>query len=210
MATAAAPTTASPQQLISYDQQPHQLQPQQPLITMTPSGGGWVRGGVDGVVGVSVRSGNGVGGAQQQYISRNGFRRGISGDNNGYNGDSGLVVGGGDASYISGDGGPLLSGVEEDQDGGTFAVGENGPLAGTFGTSPNFSGDDGTIYPTLGPDLHVLAHPPRHPHHRHTLPALSSRRTDGAQWWVGDSGASRHGTESINHLYNIRAPTPEE
>ena len=60
---------------------------------------------------------------------------------------------------------------------------------------------------SLGPGLHVLTHPSRH---RHALLALSKRRIDGAQWWVGDSGASVHGTGSMDHFYNTRPPTPEE
>ena len=48
------------------------------------------------------------------------------------------------------------------------------------------------------------------PAHRHALLALSKRRIDGAQWWIGDSGASVHGTGSMDHFYNTRPPTPEE
>ena len=97
--------------------------------------------------------------------------------------------------------------MEEQQGGGNYAEEDSGPLAGTFGTSQYFSAEDSIIFPTLGPGLHVLAHPSRH---RHALLSLSKRRIDGAQWRVGDSGASVHGTGSMDHFYNTRPPTPEE
>ena len=98
--------------------------------------------------------------------------------------------------------------MEEQQDGRrNYAEDDSGPLAGTFGTSQDFSAEDSIIFPTLGPSLHVLTHPSRH---RHALLALSKRRIDGALWWVGDSGASVHGTGSMDHFYNTRPPTPEE
>ena len=97
--------------------------------------------------------------------------------------------------------------MEEQQDGGNNAEDDSGPLAGTFGTSQDFSAEDSINFPTLGPGLHVLAHPSRH---RHALLALSKRCINGAQWWVGDSGASVHGTGSMDHFYNTRPPTPEE
>ena len=97
--------------------------------------------------------------------------------------------------------------MEEQQDGGNYAEDDSGSLAGTFGTSQDSSAENSIIFPTLGPGLHVLTHPSRH---RHALLALSKRRIDGAQWWVGDSGASVHGTGSMDHFYNIHPPTPEE
>ena len=97
--------------------------------------------------------------------------------------------------------------MKEQQDGRNYAEDDNGPLAGTFGTSQEFSAEDSIIFPTLGPGLHVLTHSSRH---RHSLLALSKRRIDGAQWWVGDSGASVHRTGSTDHFYNTRPPTPEE
>ena len=97
--------------------------------------------------------------------------------------------------------------IEGQQDGGNYAEDDSGPLAGTFGTSQDFSAEDSIIFPTLGPGLHVLAHPSRH---RHALLALSKRRIDGEKGWVGDSGVSVHGTGSMDHCYNTRPPTPEE
>ena len=95
----------------------------------------------------------------------------------------------------------------EKQDGRNYAEDDSGPLAGTFGTSQDFSAEESIIFPTLNPGLHVLTHPSRH---RHALLALSKRRIDGAQWWVGDRGASVHGTGSMDHFYNTRPPTPKE
>ena len=97
--------------------------------------------------------------------------------------------------------------MEEQQDGRNYAEDDSGPLAETFGTSQDFSAENSIIFPTLGPGFHVLTHPSRH---WHALLALSKRRIDGAQWWVGDSGASVHGTGSMDHFYNTRPPTPEE
>ena len=97
--------------------------------------------------------------------------------------------------------------MEEQQDGGNYAEDNSGPLAGNFGTSQDFSVEDSIIFPTLGSAPHVLAHPSRH---RHALLALSKRRIDEAQWWVGDSGASVHGTGSMDHFYDTRPPTHEE
>ena len=97
--------------------------------------------------------------------------------------------------------------MKERQDGDNYAEDDSGPLAGTFGTSQEFSSEDSIIFPTLSPGLHVLAHPSRH---WHALLALSKRRIDGAQWWVGDSDASVHGIGSMDHFYNTRPPTPEE
>ena len=97
--------------------------------------------------------------------------------------------------------------MEERQDGRNYAEDDSGPLAATFGTSQGFSAEDSIIFPTLGPGLHVLTHPSRH---RHTLLALSKRRIDGTQWWVGDSGAFVHRTGSMDHFYNTRPPTPKE
>ena len=97
--------------------------------------------------------------------------------------------------------------MEEQQDGRNYAEDDSGSLAGTFGTSQEFSAEDSIIFPTLGPGLHGPTHPSRH---RHALLALSKRRIDGAQWWVGDSGASVHGTGSMDHFYNTHPPTPEE
>ena len=97
--------------------------------------------------------------------------------------------------------------MEEQQDGRNYAEDDSGPLAGTFGTSQGFSAEDSIIFPTLGPCLHVLTHPSRH---RHALLALSKRRIDGTQWWVGDSGASVHQAGSMDHFYNTRPPTPKE
>ena len=65
-----------------------------------------------------------------------------------------------------------------EQDGRNYAEDDSGPLAGTFGTSQEFSAEDSIVFPTLGPGLHVLTHPSRH---RHALLALSKRRIDGAQ-----------------------------
>ena len=87
--------------------------------------------------------------------------------------------------------------VAEQQDGRNYAEDDSGPLAETFGTSQDFSAEDSIIFPTLGPGLHVLIHPSRH---QHALLALSKRHIDGAQWWVGDSGASVHGTGSMDHF----------
>ena len=119
-------------------------------------------------------------------------------------------TGGVDDGYtlVAGDSDPPPNWVmAEQQDGRNYAEDDSGPLAGTFGTSQDFSAEDSIVFPTLGPGLHVLAHPSRH---RHALLALSKRRIDGAQWWVGDSGASVHGTGSMDHFYNTRSPTPEE
>ena len=123
---------------------------------------------------------------------------------------SGVDTGGVDDGYtlVAGDGDPPPNWVvAEQQDGRNYAEDDSRPLAGTFGTSQDFSAEDSIVFPTLGPGLHVLAHPSRH---RHALLALSKRRIDGAQWWVGDSGASVHGTGSMDHFYNTRSPTPEE
>ena len=59
--------------------------------------------------------------------------------------------------------------MEEQQDGGDSAEDDSGPLAGAFGTSQDFLVEDSIIFPTLGPGLHVLAHPSRH---RYALLAL--------------------------------------
>ena len=68
--------------------------------------------------------------------------------------------------------------MEEQQDSGNYAEDDSGLLAGTFGTSQDFLAEDSIIFSTLGPGIHVLAHPSRH---RHALLALSKRRIDGAQ-----------------------------
>lgn len=62
--------------------------------------------------------------------------------------------------------------------------GRGGALFGMFCTSQGLSEEDEFNYPNLGPDLLVLTHPSRH---RHALLALSSRRIDMAEWWIGDS-----------------------
>ena len=172
-------------------------------------------GGINGGAGVPPPSGNGGdGGGQERYIGGHGSGDGSGGGNssggNGDNGDSGVDVGGGDDGYapVAGGCGPPPNWVvEKQQGGGNYAEDDSGPLAGTFETSQYFSAEETIIFPTLGPSLHVLAHPSRY---RHALLALSKRRIDGAQWSVGDSGASVHGTGSIDHLYNTRTPTPEE
>ena len=172
-------------------------------------------GGINGGASVLPPSGNGGGGGgQQRYIGGLSSGGGSGGSNssggNGDNGDSEVDIGGGDDFYapVAGGCGPPPSWVvEEQQDGNNYAEDDSGPLAGTFGTSQDFSAEDSIIFPTLGPGLHVLAHPSRH---RHALLALSKRRIDGAQWWVGDSGTSVHETRSMNHFYNTRPPTPEE
>ena len=97
--------------------------------------------------------------------------------------------------------------VEEHEDGGNYAEDDSEPLAGTFGTPQDYAAEDSIIFSTLDPGLHVLAHPFRY---RHALLALSKRRIDGVQWWVGDSGASVHGTGCMDNFYNTRPPTPEE
>ena len=189
-------TMAWPQQ--HPQQQSQQQQSQQQLISYD-SDGGWVRGGINGGAGVPLPSGNGGdGGGQQRYIGGHGYGDGSGGgnssDGNGDSGDNGVDVGGGDDGYapVAGGSGPPLNWVvEEHQDGGNYAEDDSGPLAGTFGTSQDFSAEDNIIFPTLGPGLHVLAHPSRH---RHALLVLSKRRIDEAQWWVGNSGASVHGT----------------
>ena len=203
-------------------QYPQQQQPQQQLISYD-SDGGWVREGIDCGAGVPPPSGNGGdGGEQQRYIGGHGSSDGSGGGNssggNGDNSDSGVDIGGGDDSGVEigggDDGYTLVAGgsdpprvVEEQQYGRNYAEDDSGPLAGTFGASQEFSADDSIIFPTLGPGLHVLSHPSRH---RHALLALSKRRIDGTQWWVGDSDASVHGTVSMDHFYNTRPPTPEE
>ena len=129
---------------------------------------------------------------------------------NGDNGDSAVDNGGDDDGYapVAGGSGPSPNWVvEEQQYGGSYAEDDSGPLARTFGTSQDFSAEDSIIFPTLGPGFHVPAHPSRH---RCALLALSKRRIDGAQWWVGDSCASVHGTGSMDHFYNTCSPTPEK
>ena len=171
--------------------------------------------GINGGAGVPPPSGKGGdGGGQQRYIGGHGSDDGSGGGSssgvNGDNGDSGVNIGGGDDGYapVAGGSGPPPNWVvEEQQDSGNCAEDDSGPLAGTFGTSHDFSAEDSIIFPTLGSGLHVFAHPSCH---RHALLALSKRRIDGAQWWVGDSGASVHGTRSKDHFYNTRPPTPEE
>ena len=200
---------------MSWPQQdPQEQQPQQLLISYD-SDGGWVRGGIDCGAGVPPPSGNGGdGGGQQRYIGGHGSSDGSGGGNssggNGNNGDSGVDIGGGDEGFtlVAGGSDPSPNWVVEEQQDGrhNYAEDDSGPLAGTFRTSQDFS-DDSIIFPTMGPGLHVLTHPSRH---RHALLALSKRRIDGAQWWVGDSGASVDGTGSMGHFYNNRPPTPEE
>ena len=166
-------------------QDPQQQQPQQQLISYN-SDGGWVRGGIDCGVSVPRPSGNGGdGGGQQRYIGGHGSSDGSGGGNNsggnGDNGDSGVDIGGGDDGYTLVAGGsdsPPNWVVKEQQDGRNDAEDDSGPLAGTFGTSQEFSAEDSIIFPTLGPGLHVLTHPSRH---RHALLALSKRSIDGAQ-----------------------------
>ena len=176
-------------------QDPQQQQPQQQLISYD-SDGGWVRGGIDCGAGVPPPSGNGGDSdGQQRYIGGHGSSDGSGGGDGGYT----LVAVGSDP--------PPNWVVEEQQDSRSYAEDDSGPLAGNFGTSQDFSAEDSIIFPTLGPGLHVLTHPSRH---RHALLALSKRRIDGAQWWAGDSGASVHGTGSMDHFYNTRPPTPEE
>ena len=172
-------------------------------------------GGINGSAGVPPPSGNGGdGGGQQRCIGGHGSGDGSGGGNssggNGDNGDSGVDIGGGDDGYApvaGGSGSPPNWAVEEQQDDANYAEDESGPLAGTFGTLQDFLAEDSIIFPTLGPGLHVLTHPSRH---QHALLALSKRHIDGAQWWVGDSSASVHGTGSMDHFYNTRPPTPEE
>ena len=195
-------------------QDPQQQQPQQQLISYD-SDGGWVRGGIDCGAGVPPPSGNGGdGGGQQRYIGGHGSSDGSGGGNssggNGDNGDNGADIDGGDDGYTLVAGGsdpPPNWVVEEQQDGRNYAEDDSGPLAGTFRASQDFSAEDSIIFPTLGPGFHVVIHPSRH---WHALLALSKRRIDGAQWWVGDSGASVHGTGTMDHFYNTRPPTPEE
>lgn len=123
---------------------------------------GYCWGGVSGGTEVPSPGDNkSGGGAQQQHISGNGARGGISGDGNGNNGENSLVNDGYDGGHDTGGGGPLPNGVlEEQQDGGIFAMGDSLPLAGTLGHRSIISADDGIFYPTLGPGLHVLAGPP--------------------------------------------------
>ena len=180
---------------------PQQQQPQQQLISYD-SDGGWVRRGINGGAGVPPPSGNGGHG------SGDGSGGGNSSGGNGDNGDSGIDIGGGDDGQMAGGSVPPPNWVvEEQQDGGNYVEDDSGPLAGTFMPSQAFSAEDSTIFPTLGHGLHVLAHPFLL---RHALLALSKRRIDEAQWRVGDSGASVHGTGSMDHFYNTRPPTPEE
>ena len=195
-------------------QDPQQQQLQQQLISYD-SDGGWVRGGINCDAGVPPPSGNGGdGGGQQRYIGAHGTGDssdgGNSSDGNGDDGDSGVNIGGGCDGYtvVAGGSGPPPNWVmEEQQDGRNYAEDDSGPLAGTFGISQDFSAEDSIIFPTLGPGLHILTHPSQH---RHALLALSKRRIEGAQWWVGDSGASVHETGKMDHFYNTRPPTPEE
>ena len=57
--------------------------------------------------------------------------------------------------------------MEEWQDGGGYTEDDSGPLVGPFGTSQDFSAEDGIIFPTLSPGLHVLA---RSQHHQRPPP----------------------------------------
>ena len=54
----------------------------------------------------------------------------------------------------------------------------------------------------------MLAHPSNR--HHHDFLALSKRSADEPDWWVGDSGASVHGTGHPEHVYNIRVPIFQE
>jgi len=40
--------------------------------------------------------------------------------------------------------------------------------------------------------------------------AVTHCREDRTQWWVGDSGASVHGTSSARHMYSLRTPATDE
>ena len=149
------------------------------------SDGGWVRGGINGGAGVPPPRGNGGDGdGQQRYIGGHSSGDDSGGGNscggNGDNGDNGVGIGGGDDGYapVAGGSGPPPNWVvEEQQDGGNYAEDGSGPLAATFGMPQDYSADDSIIFPTLGPGLHVLAHPSRH---RHALLALSKGCIDGA------------------------------
>ena len=74
-------------------------------------------------------------------------------NSSGGNGDDGYTL------VADGSGPPPNWVVEERQDGGNYAEDDSGPLAGTFGTSQDFSAEDSIIFPTLDPELHVLARP---------------------------------------------------
>ena len=157
------------------------------------SGAGVLTGGGDGG---QQYSSSGPGGVEDSYA------------NFGISGGSPPFSGGNDGVNVSdrdglGTSRPAMAGQQLDGDEGH----DEGGLLGTFGDFPHEPlEDDG--FPTVGPALHVLAHPSNR--HRHALLSLSKHHVAGADWWVGDSGASVHGTGNKEHMYNIRVPVAEE
>ena len=102
--------------------------------------------------GVTAVDNNGDGGGQQRYIGGHGSVDGSGGGNiSGGNDNDGYTL------VAGGIGPPPNWAVEEQQDGGDYAEDDSGPLAGTFGTSRDFSAGDSINFPTLGPGLQVLA-----------------------------------------------------
>ena len=156
--------------------------------------------------GAGVLTGGGDGG--QQYTSSGPGGVEDSYANFGISGGSPPFSGGNDGVTVSdrdglGTSRPAMAGQQLDGDEGH----DEGGLLGTFGDFPHEPlEDDG--FPTVGPALHVLAHPSNR--HRHALLSLSKHHVAGADWWVGDSGASVHGTGNKEHMYNIRVPVAEE
>ena len=132
-------------------QQQQQQQPQQQLISYDGDGG-WVRGSINGGAGVLPPSGNGGDGGRQQWYTRgHGSVDGSGGGNiSGGNGDDGYTL-------VAGGSGPTPNWAVEKRQDGDYTEDDSGPFVGPFGTSQDFSAKESIIFPTLGPELHVLA-----------------------------------------------------
>ncbi|CAM9340019.1 unnamed protein product, partial [Ectocarpus sp. 12 AP-2014] len=76
---------------------------------------------------------------------------------------------------------------------------------GSFGTSAPVD-----VAPPHVGSLNMLVYPTAYP--RSSAPGVLRVNSPAsvAEWWVGDSGASAHGTSSRRHMYNTRPPTAAE